>query len=378
MGSGWRQVLFLSLGAGVAWLTGSAFVQGSFAALANDLPQVNFQADPRRGDVPLTVHFTNTSNDPDGITVKFLWSFGDGATSTEESPTHTYLTSGKFDVTLSATDDQGGTDAKTAKGFITVDPPRLVAALLPLSRSVPVGSPATVFASVINPGNITAEAVAFELNPLPTGARLPATLTFQTTDAANQPSGVAGVPVDIPAGKAQSYLITIVPTAAFEPTELTFDVSGSNTSRAHVVPGVNTLFLAASVTPVADVVALAATLDNDGLVKIPGSAGTGVFAVATVNLGVAADITVSADTGDAGLPVALSLCQTDSATGQCLAPPADRVTTRIDQGATPTFGVFVTGGGSIAFDPATNRLFVRFTDASGVIRGATSVAVRTR
>ncbi len=30
------------------------------------------------------------------------------------------------------------------------------------------------------------------------------------------------------------------------------------------------------------------------------------------------------------------------------------------------------------FDPAVNRVFVRFTDNGGLVRGATSVAVRTQ
>ena len=89
-------------------------------------------------------------------------------------------------------------------------------------------------------------------------------------------------------------------------------------------------------------------------------------------------ITASADTGGVPLPVTLTLCQTNPTTGVCLGAAATNVTTTIDANATPTFGIFVTGSGSVSFSPATNRIYVRFRDSGGVIRGATSVAVRTQ
>ena len=56
-------------------------------------------------DVPLlsceqTIQFTNLSTNQDTNT--YLWNFGDGFTSTQKNPTHTYLTSGEFHVTLIA------------------------------------------------------------------------------------------------------------------------------------------------------------------------------------------------------------------------------------------------------------------------------------
>jgi hypothetical protein len=54
------------------------------------------------------------------------------------------------------------------------------------------------------------------------------------------------------------------------------------------------------------------------------------------------------------------------------------VTTTINANATPTFGIFVQGSGNVAFDPALNRIFVRFKDSGAVTRGSTSVAVRTQ
>ncbi len=349
--------------------------------VTNKLPQVNFGADPRRGDVPLTVRFTNTTTDADGTLIRFLWNFGDGTTSTEENPTHKYETPGKFDVTLSVTDDAGGTDSKLTKEFVTVDPPSLTAAMLPVSRSVLVGTPATAFVTVINLGAITASAVGIELNPStgPGGTRLPATLTFQTTDfSTNQLTGAPNLPVDIPAGGTQSYLITVTPTAPFAPTDVRVDISGVNTRSARSVPGLNTLLLSASTEPTSDIPAVASTIDGNGIVSIPGTTGTGVFAVATANVGASGTITASADAVPPGLPVRLLLCQTESATGQCVTPIGSSVTTTMDAGATFAFAVFVTGTGTVPFDPELNRLFVRFSDAGGQIRGATSVAVKTQ
>jgi hypothetical protein len=54
------------------------------------------------------------------------------------------------------------------------------------------------------------------------------------------------------------------------------------------------------------------------------------------------------------------------------------VTTTINANATPTFGIFVQGSGNVPFDPAANRIFVRFKDSGAVTRGSTGVAVRTQ
>jgi hypothetical protein len=104
----------------------------------------------------------------------------------------------------------------------------------------------------------------------------------------------------------------------------------------------------------------------------------GVFAVATVNVGSGDTITVLADTGGAVLPVSISICQTDPQTSVCLSPPTNSVTTMILTNETPTFGVFVVASGDVSFAPEINRIFVRFKDSNGAIRGLTSVALRTQ
>ena len=250
----------------------------------------------------------------------------------------------------------------------------LVSAVLPASRAVQVGTPATAFATIINSGSVTATGCQIALPP-----GLAADFYYQATDpATNAPiPGYKNVPVDIGAGQPKSFLIALTPQAPFAAQDVRLRFYCANAPDAPVYPGLNTLLLSSSSTPGPDVVALAATVNGDGIVDVPGPTGTGFFAVATVNVGTTATITASANTGNSALPVALSICQTNSATGSCLAPPSASVTTTINAGATPTFAIFAAGSGAIAFDPAGNRIFVVFRDAGGAVKGATSVAVRT-
>ena len=57
----------------------------------------------------LEVTFTDASTDSDGTVVSWNWDFGDGNTSTEQNPMHTYAANGTYTVALTVTDDAGET-----------------------------------------------------------------------------------------------------------------------------------------------------------------------------------------------------------------------------------------------------------------------------
>jgi len=249
----------------------------------------------------------------------------------------------------------------------------LVAAVLPSSRSVTIRTAATAFATIINPNDVTATGCGLSL-----GTPIPGDFAYQTTDAAtNALTGSPNTPVSIPPFASQSFVFAVTPSAAFPSTDVALRFSCANVDPAVVTPGLTTLLLSSSTSPVPDVIALAATVGNVGAVEVSIPADTGSFAVASANVGSAGSITVSADTGMVSLPVSLRVCQTDAVTSVCLAPPSATVTLHLGAGGTASFGVFVTASGSIPFDPATNRVFVRFTEGP-VTRGLTSVAVSTR
>ena len=253
----------------------------------------------------------------------------------------------------------------------------LVSSVLPTSRSTQVGNTVTAFATVINAYNPLEEnttATSCSISPI---TSVPATFVYQTTDPlTNALVGTPNTPVDIAPGQAQSFVFAFTPTAPFAPIDVELSFDCTNTHPAATISGLNTLLLSGFSTPVPDIIPLATT----GSVNMPVYAeGMAAVAVATVNVGSTGTITASADTGSAVLPVSISVCETNPVSGACINPtvPASTVTTTIAVGEAPSFAFFLTASDPIPYDPANNRMFARFTDAGQVVRGATSVALRS-
>jgi parallel beta-helix repeat protein len=98
-------------------------------------PEADFDAAPTAGAVPLTVDFTNTSS---GDYQTSLWDFGDGVTSTLDSPTHTYTTVGVFDVSLTVSGSLGS-DSIVRSGLIqTYEPVSAGFAATPTEGAAPL------------------------------------------------------------------------------------------------------------------------------------------------------------------------------------------------------------------------------------------------
>lgn len=74
------------------------------------------QASATVGVAPFTVSFTDRSS---GQPTGWQWTFGDGGTSTEQHPQHTYTVPGAYTVSLTVTEGEQ-TDTQTRTGYITV------------------------------------------------------------------------------------------------------------------------------------------------------------------------------------------------------------------------------------------------------------------
>ncbi len=256
---------------------------------------------------------------------------------------------------------------------VTTSP--MLGAVLPSSRSVQVGgNVATAFATMINNGS-----TALTKCGIKSLTNFSSAFSFQTTDpTTNALTGTVNTTVGLNAGQSQSFLVAFTPNGPNVPTNvvLSFVCKGVDPAQPYV--GLNTFLVSNSATPVPDIVALSATTMSDGIVHIPSISGSGAFAVATVNVGASAtSIVATANTGVVTLPLNLSICQTNPSTGQCLSGPGSSAVASINANATQTFSIFATATGAITFSPAINRVFVQFADSNGVVRGSTSVAVRT-
>jgi thermitase len=119
------------------------FVGGSQYAMYNDvwysppyrIPAARFTATPRQGLRPLQVQFNDSSgNDPS----RWHWDFGDNSTSDEQNPRHQYTDTGRYTVSLTAT-NLAGSNTTTKGQYITVTDP----AIPPENQTVvsPAGQP---------------------------------------------------------------------------------------------------------------------------------------------------------------------------------------------------------------------------------------------
>lgn len=79
-------------------------------------PVANFSGTPLSGTVPVSVVFTDTStNTP----TSWAWDFGDSGTATTQNPTHVYVQSGSYTVTLTATNALGS-DGEVKAAYVVV------------------------------------------------------------------------------------------------------------------------------------------------------------------------------------------------------------------------------------------------------------------
>ncbi len=122
----WWQIEY---GTRVGWIAAAsaARIDELDVPVASDIPLpplvADFQATPLSGVAPHRVTFADRSS---GGPTGYLWDFGDGGTSNERNPSHTYGRSGSYTVELTVSGAQGSAH-KEVRNCIQVDQPVPVA-----------------------------------------------------------------------------------------------------------------------------------------------------------------------------------------------------------------------------------------------------------
>lgn len=89
----------------------------------NQPPVAAFEATASSG-TPLGIDVDGTaSTDPDGTIAAYEWDFGDGSTGSGATASHVYAAPGTYMVSLTVTDDRGGTDVTSQQVEVVLAPP---------------------------------------------------------------------------------------------------------------------------------------------------------------------------------------------------------------------------------------------------------------
>jgi PKD repeat protein len=108
-------------------LAGSVLLVGACsppaAPVANQTPLAIFTPSISTGAAPLVVNFdASASTDSDGTVTAYSWNFGDFTTASGVTTSHTFTNPGQYTVSLTVTDNAGGTGTSTTVITVTGTP----------------------------------------------------------------------------------------------------------------------------------------------------------------------------------------------------------------------------------------------------------------
>lgn len=254
----------------------------------------------------------------------------------------------------------------------------LAAALSPSARAAALPANgegrASVFATVIN----TAASPRRNCRVIYAGSA-PVRLSFRRADPlTSQPIGAANAPFALAARGAAALIVTVSASAPYA-GEIAPSFLCEGGSYADAIPGVSTLHVRFARPGPPDLVPVAIALpSNDGVARIAQRGGSQAVALAVSNLGAGGRVNVAPQGAyplNGALPASLFICETEPS-GACRSAILPRLDITFAAGQTRTFTTFIVADRdrSIAYDPATTRVFIEFADGGGLLARA-SVAV---
>jgi gliding motility-associated-like protein len=181
---------------------------------------------------PLTVNFNNLSTGA----ASYVWNFGDGNTSTQRNPVHTYTATGLYTVTLIATSATGCSDTLVMPDFVQIENPKAVINNLPASFCAPLTHTFTSTVTSVDPvisyewdfGDGTTSTLQNPTHTFAAGQydiRLIITTAGGCTDTAFVPNGILASVKPVP-----NFIATPRNVCAFVPVNFTNLSTGTVTN----------------------------------------------------------------------------------------------------------------------------------------------------
>jgi PKD repeat protein len=205
-------------------------IRPEYIHVALPVPHANFTGTPREGTAPLIVTFTDLStNSP----TSWYWVFGDGGTSTEQDPVHTYDSDGTYTVSLVANNDWGS-DIETKDDYILVGPQPPIADFsgTPTSGTTPLtvaftdlstNTPTAWTWTFGDGGASTAQHPSHQYN---TAGLFTVSLTAGNSAGSDTETKSDYIAVALPPPLIADF--TATPTIGFAPLDVTFDDVSTN------------------------------------------------------------------------------------------------------------------------------------------------------
>ncbi|MEL7271435.1 MAG: PKD domain-containing protein [Bacteroidota bacterium] len=197
------------------------------------------EATPMSGNSPLEVNFDSSGSSDDEEIMSYAWNFGDGNSSTEANPTHTYTQLGTFTAILTVTDAEGLEDTDSVEinvNDLENQPPRAVISTNVTQGDAPLAIEFTGDASMDDDGTISNYAwdfgdgnTATEANPTYTYEQtgtFTASLTVTDNEGAMDTETVQ-ITVNGPLNESPTAVIQADPIRGEAPLTVNFNGSGS-------------------------------------------------------------------------------------------------------------------------------------------------------
>ena len=107
----------------------------------NDTPTITASVSPSVLLIGQPFSFTSSASDIDGDALTFLWNFGDGAVSTDPTPSHTYAAAGVYTATVTVSDPAGAMTSASVIVHVFQDSDRPTARFVSNDLTGYVGTP---------------------------------------------------------------------------------------------------------------------------------------------------------------------------------------------------------------------------------------------